>query len=154
MSSINKYLAIGRVGRDPEGKVVVYGENKQIEKVEFSMAITDGYGAKATTMWLNLEAFGGLAKTISTYVHKGDMLGIVGKLKINKFENKQGQKVTMTKIIVEEIQFLPKSGASTTANPEAEYLPDSTDSSVELPKTPDDSFVDVPDGIEQDLPFR
>lgn len=152
---MQKFIATGRLGRDPEGKVVTYGEGdktKELEKAEFSMAIDSGFGRNRKTTWINCECFGSLAKNVCTYMHKGDMMGIIGKLQINKFENKQGQKVTMTKIIVEEMQFLPKQATNQSLNPEDEYLPETTN--VEPPKEPDDGFIDVPDGIEEDLPFR
>ena len=152
---MQKFIAIGRLGRDPEGKVVTFGEGdnaKEADKAEWSMAIDSGFGRNKRTTWINCEAFGALARNVCTYMHKGDMMGIIGKLQINKFENKQGQKVSMTKIIVEEMQFLPKQ-AATQANPEDEYLPESN-GDVEVPKAPDDGFIDVPDGIEEDLPFR
>lgn len=156
---MQKFIAIGRLGRDPEGKVVTFGEGenaKETDKAEWSMAIDSGFGRNKRTTWINCECFGALARNVCTYMHKGDMMGIIGKLQINKFENKQGQKVTMTKIIVEEMQFLPKQAASSSVNPEDEYLPEASAEGIEVPKAPDDGFVDVPDSDEilESLPFR
>lgn len=153
---MQKFIAIGRLGRDPEGKTIAYGENqeKTIDKVEFSMAVDSGYGKNRKTSWLMCEAFGKVGQNIARYIHKGDVMGISGYIQVNQFDNKQGQKVTMTKIIVEEAHFLPKQSATKNINPEDEYIPE-TPVNVEIPKEPDEEgFMDVPDNVIEDLPFR
>ena len=151
---MNKFIAIGRLGRDPEGKNFEKEDGTTIDKAEFSLAINSGFGSKQITTWVDCEAYNALARNVCRYMHKGDLMGIVGKLKINVFTNKQGQKVKMTKIVVEEMQYLPKQSGEVQQNPEDEYIPEASAEGVEAPKMPDDGFVDVPDGIEESLPFR
>lgn len=154
---MQKFIAIGRLGRDPEGKVITFGEGdkaKETDKAEFSMAINSGFGKNQRTTWINCECYGALARSVCQYMHKGDMMGIIGKLQVNKFENKQGMKVTMTKVIVEEQMFLPKQAASQNINPEDEYLPE-TPENIEPPKAPDEEFMNIDADSElESLPFR
>ena len=149
---MNLFIAIGRLGRDPEGKIYTKSDGTEVEIATYSLAITSGYGRYKETTWVNCDCYGGLAKNACKYLHKGDMIAIQGKLKINNFENKQGNKVTMTKIIVEKQTFLPKQTA--TENPEDEYIPDAVDGNANPSAAPNDDFMDIPDGIEKDLPFR
>jgi single-strand DNA-binding protein len=74
------------------------------------------------------------AEFVEKYLHKGTKVLISGRLENNDYTNRDGQKVYSVQISVEEIEFAESKKAA-----------------EEKPK--DDGFVNVPDGIEEELPF-
>ena len=102
---INKFIGIGRTGKEVEIQTLQSGN--KVAKV--SVAITEKYtknGEKVEeTQWLNLEAWGKLADIFEQYVKKGDLIFFSGKVKIDQYE-KDGQKMSATKIVVYEMQML------------------------------------------------
>lgn len=61
---------------------------------------------KGESDFFNCTAFGATAENIAKYFHKGDRILISGRLENNQYTNKEGQKVTTTRIIVEEFDFI------------------------------------------------
>lgn len=100
MSSLNKVMVLGNLGRDPELK-----EKGETKWVNLSVATTDGYGDKQTTEWHNVTAFGKVAENVAKYKKKGDTVFIEGRLQTDTYE-KDGEKRYATKIIASSIQFV------------------------------------------------
>ncbi len=99
MSSINKVMLVGRVGKDPEvrdlnsGKIVA----------NFSVATSEDYKDKdgkkvSNTEWHNVVFFGRTAEVARDYVLKGMLVGIEGKIKTEKYQAKDGTDRYVTKI--------------------------------------------------------
>ncbi len=158
MDGLNQVTLIGSVGKDAEVKFV--GEKSQVAK--FSLATNRSYktasGEKKTdTEWHNIEVWAETAKFAGQYVKKGGLVLVVGEIRYEKFDDKEGKTQYRTKIVAQRIQLLPKgSGAATTttatANGEAtnaaakqteEYATANTTVSSE-------SFAG---GADDDLPF-
>lgn len=98
MSSVNKVILVGRVGKDPEVRHLDGG--KSVAK--FSVATSETYKDKSgnkqeSTEWHNIEVWGDLAKVAESYVKKGDMLYIEGSIKTDSWED-NGVKKYATKI--------------------------------------------------------
>lgn len=100
---MNSVVIIGRIGNDIELKIT--SNNKKV--VEFSLADTEKQNNENITTWFNCIAWEGLAETINKYAHKGDMIGIRGKIRNSKYTNKDGQERTKTYVLVENLQLLP-----------------------------------------------
>lgn len=105
MSSINKVILVGRVGKDPEVKQIPSGS-----VANFSLATSESYKDKngekvETTEWSNCVAFGKLAEIIGQYVAKGSLLYVEGKLKTDKY-TKDGVDKYSTKIVINEMKML------------------------------------------------
>lgn len=116
MDGLNQVTLIGSVGKDAETKL--FGENSQ--KATFSLATNRSYkdkdGAKKTqTEWHNIEVWGDTAKFAGEYVKKGGLVLILGQIRYEKFDNKEGVTQYRTKIVADKIQLFPKGGAHTTA---------------------------------------
>lgn len=107
MSIRNRVSLIGRTGKEVETTQFEKGM-----KASVSLATTDHYtnaqGEKVEeTQWHQLVAFGKLAEIMEKYVKKGQEIAVEGKIVYRNYE-REGQKVYVTEIRVEEILFLAK----------------------------------------------
>lgn len=105
--SVNKCIFIGRLGKDPEIRVL----NNDLKFSNFSIACSEKWTDKQTgepkevTEWINCQTSGRLSDVVEKYVHKGDQLYIEGKYKTRYWE-KDGVKHYSTYIQVEKIELL------------------------------------------------
>lgn len=107
MSSVNKVILIGRVGRDPEIRQMK--NSKSV--VNLSLATTskrkDANGETIEdTQWHRLTAYDKLAEIIGQYVHKGSLLYVEGTLKYGKYTDKDGVEKNITDIVIGQMQML------------------------------------------------
>lgn len=102
---MNKVIEIGRNVKDIELRQTSSGTSA----VEFSIAVKRAFknaNGEYDSDFFNCVAFGKSAETISRYVKKGDMIGIEGRLQTRSYTNKEGRKINVTEIIVENFEFL------------------------------------------------
>lgn len=106
--SINKAFLSGNVGTEPQVKEFERGGNV----VSFSLATTErgfktqnGTEIPDRTEWHNIVINNG--KNLAQYIHKGDKISIVGKIRYREYE-KDGQKRTVTEIIADEVELAAK----------------------------------------------
>ena len=94
-------------------------------------------------------AFGKTAEFIEKYFKKGDMIAVVGEIRTGSYTNKDGQKVYTTDVVVEEQEFAESKNA---AGDNAGFVPaPRQDAKAEAPE---DGFMNIPDGIDEELPFN
>lgn len=114
MSSLNKVLLIGNVGKDPETKYLSNGD----AVTNLSIATTETWKDKSTgekvekTEWHRLVFFRKLAEIVSQYVTKGKQIYVEGRLQTRKYE-KEGVTHYSTEIVCDQMKMLgsrPKSG--------------------------------------------
>jgi single-strand DNA-binding protein len=104
----NRVQLIGHVGQEPEVKMI---NDKKLAVL--SLATNEYYtnekGEKQTTTeWHRVSAWGKTAEIIEKFVTKGKEIAIEGKLTYNTYENKSGDKVTATNILVQDIMLIGK----------------------------------------------
>lgn len=104
---VNKWIGIGRLGRDPEVRYL--NDGKMI--TSFSIAVDERYknnsGEKMSkTEWVNIVAFGKLAEICGNYLAKGKLVYIEGKLQTRSWEDKDGNKRQTTEIICNDMKML------------------------------------------------
>ena len=105
----NQVSLIGRVGQDPEIKVLDNG----VKIAKFSLATNDYYltrdgERKEQTQWHNIVAWGKNAEVVERYVTKGRLVGVEGKLEYRQYENKDGRKLYFTEIRANDLLLLDK----------------------------------------------
>lgn len=136
MSSVNKAIILGNVGKDPEIRYSADGKAIANFSVATSSSWKDKTGAKQEqTEWHRISAFGKLAEIIGEYIKKGSQIYIEGRIQTRKWQDKDGVEKYTTEIIADQMTMLggPKSEAP--AKPAA--------------KTPEGKFDDMTD----DIPF-
>ncbi len=104
--SINKVMLRGFVGRTPE---LYNGMAKFTLATEENYKDNNGNWIKKTE-WHNIIAFGKTAERAMEKIRKGDMIAIDdGKLSHREYENKQGQKIQTTSVVINSFEILKKS---------------------------------------------
>ena len=133
---MNKVVLIGRLTRNPEVRYSAK-DNEQMAIARYSLAI-DRKGKDAGTDFINCVAFGKQGEFAEKYLKQGMKIGVRGRIQTGSYTNKEGQKVYATDVVVEEHEFCEKKGEINT-QPEPEEAPE---------------FIQVPEGVENDLPFK
>jgi len=125
MSSVNKVILLGNIGKDPEVR-----ETKSGKVVNLVLATSERYTDKSgqkqeNTEWHNLVVFGKLADVVTKYVKKGDKLYVEGSITTRKWEDKEGNTRYNTDIKVRDLTML--GGTEKKAQPVAAGIDDDDD---------------------------
>ena len=108
MPALNRVQLIGRLGKDPESKYTPTGK----KVAHFSLAISQRWKvsgeSKEYTEWVNIEAWGRLGEVCQEYLKKGSLVYLEGRLKTDKYEDKEGDTRYFTKVVALGLQFLDK----------------------------------------------
>lgn len=154
MASVNKWIGIGNLGRDPEMRYTASGE----AICNFSIACTESWKDKQTgekkemTEWVRISFFGKLAEICGQYLKKGSQVYIEGSLRTRKWTDKDGQERYTTEIRGDEMKMLGSrqgqgapaaSGGGYDSEPTTDYAP------APPRNKPKPSFDDLGD----DIPF-
>ena len=106
MSSVNKVILLGNVGKDPEVRETNGGSVANL-KLATSEKYTDKNGQKQeNTEWHSLVVYGKLADVVSKYVNKGDKLYVEGAITTKKWKDKEGNDRYTTEIKVRDLTML------------------------------------------------
>lgn len=104
---LNKWQGIGRLGNDPEIRYTADGKAVASLTIACGDDYKDKQGNKVEhTEWVRISAFGRLAEIIGEYLKKGSQVYIEGKLRTNKWQDKDGQDRYTTEILANELQML------------------------------------------------
>ena len=144
---MNKVILMGRLTREPE---VRYSQgNNSMAIARYSLAVDRRFkkdGDEQTADFISCVAFGKAGEFAEKYLHKGTKITVVGRIQTGSFTNKDGQKIYTTDVVVEETEFAESknggSGAGTSNTP-------SNNSA-----SSGGGFMNIPDGIDEDLPFN
>ena len=153
MASVNKWIGIGNLGRDPESRYTASGE----AICNFSIACTETWKDKQTgerkemTEWVRISAFGKLAEICSQYLKKGSQVYVEGSLRTRKWTDKEGQERYTTEIRCDDMKMLgSRQGMGAPAGGGGGGYDEPTDYAPAPPKNkPKPSFDDLGD----DIPF-
>lgn len=140
---MNKVIMVARLTHDPE---VRYSQGaSQTAVARFSIAVPRKFKREGEPDcdFFNCTAFGKQAEFAERYLFKGTKVVIVGRLQNNNYTNKDGQMVYGVQIMVEEIEFAESKGSQ--GNNESRPEPINHGS---------DGFMNLPDGIDEELPFN
>jgi len=108
MASVNKWIGIGNLGRDPETRYTASGE----AICNFSIACTESWKDKQTgerkemTEWVRISAFGKLAEICGQYLKKGSQVYVEGSMRTRKWTDKDGQERYTTEIRCDDMKML------------------------------------------------
>lgn len=111
---MNHVVLIGRLTRDPELRYV--GDSKKAV-AKFTLAVDRDFVGKdgqKQTDFINIEAWNKTAENCSNYLSKGSLIAIFGSIRIENYENQQGEKRYATKIIANSIRFLDSKKSNNT----------------------------------------
>ena len=151
---MNKVILMGRLTRDPEVRYS-QGADSSMAIARFSLAV-DRRGRRNNGSdeqqadFLNCVAFGRQGEFVEKYLHKGTKIVLSGRIQTGSYTNKDGQKVYTTDIVAEDIEFAEsKSSQGGNSN-----YSDNSGSGYAPQGSTDGGFMNIPDGVEDDLPFN
>lgn len=101
MASLNKVMAIGNVGREPEMRYTPNGN----AVATFSVACNTKFGEQETTEWFNVEVWKKLAEICNQHLVKGQQVYIEGRLQTDSWDSEEGKKYR-TKVVANTVLFL------------------------------------------------
>ena len=146
---MNKVILMGRLTRDPE---VRYSQGEQSTAIaRYTLAVDRRFrrdGDTQTADFINCVAFGRQGEFAEKYLRKGIKIAITGRIQTGSYTNKDGQKVYTTDVVVEEQEFAESKAASEHNGGFAPADRPSPSSAA------GDGFMNIPDGIDEELPFN
>ena len=144
---MNKVILMGRLTRDPE---VRYSQGATATAIaRFSIAVDRRFkrDGEPDADFINCVAFGRTGEFIERYGHKGTKFVVEGRIQTGSYTNRDGVKVYTTEVVVEEQEFA-ESKAASASNSGYQASP-SPSPSADI----GDGFMNIPDGIDEELPF-
>lgn len=107
MAGVNKVILVGNLGKDPEVRYLDSG----VAVANFSLATTENYKNKqgekvSQTEWHNIVLWRGLAEVAEKWLKKGSSVYIEGKIRTNKWEDKEGNTRYNTEILADNMTML------------------------------------------------
>jgi single-strand DNA-binding protein len=106
MAGVNRVIIIGNLGRDPEVRYAQSGMAICKLSVAVTERVKDGTDWKDATEWFRVTVFGKTAENAGQYLQKGRQVYVEGRLKTDKYKDKDGVERTSVEVIANTLQFL------------------------------------------------
>ncbi len=138
---INRVMEIGRITKDP----VLRKTQNGTSVVSFVLAVNRKVKKEGQpdADFINCQAWGKTAEAICTYVSKGHMLGLEGRIQTRNYDDRDGKRVYITEVVADSVQFLESKKSDESAQNEATGA-----------YTQNDEYADYAADIQDDdLPF-
>ena len=155
---MNKVILMGRLTRDPEVRYS-QGENA-LAIARYTLAVDrrnfrNNGNDEQTADFINCVAFGKSGEFIERYGHKGTKFVVEGRIQTGSYTNKDGQRVYTTDVVAENVEFAESKNASA-GNNDGGYQNAGFDggNNTPAPSGAGDGFMNIPDGIDEELPFN
>jgi single-strand DNA-binding protein len=145
---MNKVILMGRLTRDPD---VRYSSGDNAMAIaRYTLAVDRRFkrnGDDQTADFIGCVAFGKQGEFAEKYLRKGTKVVVEGRIQTGSYTNKEGQKVYTTDVVAEQQEFAESKNAGTDNSGFTPAGPaEATD--------PGDGFMNIPDGIDEELPFN
>ena len=145
---MNKVILMGRITRDAEIRYT-QGE-KSTAIARFSLAVDRRFkkdNDEQNTDFISCIAFGKIAEFLEKFGRKGTKFVVDGRIQTGSYNNKDGQKVYTTDVVVENIEFAESKNSSGSGGSTNQPAPAPSSSAGA-------GFMNIPDGIDEELPFN
>ena len=152
---MNKAILVGRLTRDPE---VRYSQDENPTAVaRYTVAVDRRFKREGETTadFIPCVVFGRSAEFAEKYFRQGMRVSISGRIQTGSYTNREGQKVYTTEVVVEDQEFAESKASSDSyaaAHPRTEAAPATSMPSPSAASA--DGFMNIPDGIDEELPFN
>ncbi len=136
---MNKVVLMGRLTRDPE---IRYTQGENIAIARYTLAVNRKYkrDGEPDADFIQCVSFAKAAEFAEKYFKKGMRVTVSGRIQTGSYTNKEGQKIYTTDVILEEQEF-------------AESKSETQQGVRTTQADPGDGFMNIPDGIDEELPF-
>ena len=152
---MNKVILMGRLTRDPEVRYS-QGENP-LAIARYTLAVDrrqsrSNGGDEQSADFINCVAFGRSGEFAEKYLHKGTKIAVTGRIQTGSYTNKEGVKVYTTEVVVEDHEFAESRNAS--GNDRNSFNGGYSHGGAASASGAGDGFMNIPDGIDEELPFN
>ena len=146
---MNKVILMGRLTRDPEVRYSA-GENA-LAIARYTLAVDRRFrrDGEASADFIQCVSFGRTAEFAEKYFRQGLKIAVTGRIQTGSYTNRDGVKVYTTEVVVEEQEFAESKNASS-ANTQSYQAAPAPAPSADA----GDGFMNIPDGIDEELPFN
>lgn len=145
---MNRVILMGRLTRDPNISYSQGGDNMAIAR--FTLAV-DRRGKRQegtdqpTADFIGCVCFGRQAEFVEKYLSQGTKIAVQGRIQTGSYTNKDGQKVYTTDVVLDDIEFAESKASQSNSEYQAPTRP--------APSASGDGFMNIPDGIDEELPW-
>ena len=157
---MNKWTGMGRLTKDPE---VRYSTgNKPTCVARYTLAVNRKFkqDGQPNADFISCICFGKQGEFAEKYLKQGIKIVVSGRIQTGSYNNREGQKIYTTDVVVEEQEFAESKAANEhasapsqpqTAEPQQMSFP--TEPEPPKQKSPEQPWMSIPDGLENELPF-
>ncbi len=154
---MNSVVLMGRLTRDPEVRYSS-GDNP-LAIARYTLAVDRRFkrDGEPTADFIRCVAFGRSAEFAEKYFHQGIKIAVSGRIQTGSYQNRDGNTVYTTEVVVENQEFAESKAASDASrNAFQNSRPAPAPAPMPEPEieAPDDDFMNIPEGIDEDLPFN
>ena len=149
---MNKIILMGRLTAEPDLKYSSKDTSMAIAR--YTLAVDrrgrrNGGDSQQSADFISCVAFGRQGEFAEKYLKQGTKIAVTGRIQTGSYTNKDGQKVYTTDVVIDEQEFAESKGAASGSQGgyEPQAAPSPEDASAE-------GFMNIPEGIENDLPFK
>ena len=150
---MNKVILMGRLTRDPEVRYSAGESGTAIARYTLAVDRRFKRDGEATADFISCVSFGRTAEFAEKYFRQGLKIIVSGRIQTGSYTNRDGQKVYTTEVVVEEQEFAESKEASDNY---AASHPQTSAPALSMPApgaASADGFMNIPDGIDEELPF-
>jgi len=144
---LNKWIGMGRLTKDPEARYS-QGDNP-LAIARYTLAVDRRIKKEneQNADFISCIAFGKAGEFAEKYFKKGTKIAVEGRIQTGSYTNKEGNKVYTTDVVVENQEFAESKGSSGDRDARDQAaMQGYTDAG--------DGFMNIPDGIDEELPFN
>ena len=149
---MNKVILMGRLTRDPE---IRYANNENNTCIaNYTLAVDRRFkrqGDEQTADFIRCVAMARGGEFAEKYLHQGTKIVVEGRIQTGSYTNKDGQKIFTTDVLVESQEFAESKAAVQNGNGGQSAPPAQSGAAN---NSNDDGFMNIPDAIEEELPFN
>ena len=146
---MNKVVLMGRLTRDPD---VRYSQGETpLAIARYTLAVDRRFkrNGEQDADFINCVAFGRTAEFAEKYLKQGTKMVVSGRIQTGSYTNRDGVKVYTTEVVIEEQDFAESKAAAAQNSSMGVPQPSAPQPSVAA----SDGFMNIPDGLEEELPF-
>ena len=145
---MNKAILMGRLVRDPE---IRHSQGERSMAIgRYTLAVDRRYkqDGQQSADFIPCVCFDKAAEFAEKYFKQGTKIVVTGRIQTGSYTNKDGQKVYTTEVMIEDQEFAESKGSSQNSGQNGSQPGSRTE-----PTTDGDGFMNIPDGIDEELPF-
>lgn len=142
---MNKVILMGRLTRDPEVRYSQGTEPMAIARYTLAVDRRIRRENEQSADFISCVAFGRQAEHAEKYFRQGTKLVVTGRIQTGSYTDREGRKVYTTDVVIEDQEFAESKNSQNQNNRSQQAPPESSAG---------DGFMNIPDGIDEELPFN